>query len=233
MKKIFIVEDDEEFAENIETIMDLLGYSVVGKESNGEKSINLIFNLMPDLILLDLMLSGNLSGIDVALKIREFTQVPIVFITGYSDKGYLENIALLEGNYFIHKPFSNEMLSSIVYLAIIKHKASLKITNTLNIRDKGFIVPIKVEEILMLKADGLYTRIYTRQKQYIVRDILKDISAKLSVNTFIRIHKSYIINIDHVTSFNSKYVTLLDYIVPIRRGYFKEFAQLLNNRFQN
>jgi DNA-binding LytR/AlgR family response regulator len=233
LKKIFIVEDDEEFAENVGTIMDLFGYSVVGKEGSGEKSVDLIFDLRPDVILLDLMLSGDLNGIDVALKVREFTQVPIVFMTGHSDKCHLENIALLEGIYFIHKPFSKEMLNSIIYLAILKYKVGVKLTSILNIKDKGFTVPLKIDEILMLKADGLYTRIYTGEKQYVVRAILKDISATLSINSFIRIHKSYIVNIDYVTSFNSKYVTLLNHVAPIRRGYVKELRKLFNNRFKN
>jgi DNA-binding LytR/AlgR family response regulator len=125
------------------------------------------------------------------------------------------------------------MLNSIIYLAILKYKVGVKLTSILNIKDKGFTVPLKIDEILMLKADGLYTRIYTGEKQYVVRAILKDISATLSINSFIRIHKSYIVNIDYVTSFNSKYVTLLNHVAPIRRGYVKELRKLFNNRFKN
>jgi DNA-binding LytR/AlgR family response regulator len=228
--KIFIVENEAELAENIEDILNFSGHLVVGKEGDGEKALQSISKLNPDLILLDILLTGRLNGIDVAHKIREFTDIPIVFITGHSDRSYLDEIAFINHISFILKPFSKEVLNSIIYLAFLKQNKRLLSNNIYYVRDKGFIVPLKEFNIVMVKADGLYTRIFTKDKQYVVRDILKDVTAKLSEDTFVRIHKSYIVNLDHITGFNSKQVTVLNYIVPIRRGYFKELSQLLDDR---
>ncbi|MDG1277485.1 MAG: response regulator transcription factor [Algoriphagus sp.] len=230
MKNIFIVEDEVALAENVETILSLSGYSIVGKEGDGAKAFDLILRLKPDLILMDVMLQGKLSGIDVAQMVREVVEIPIIFITAHSDKAYLEKISLLNYDAYILKPFSKEVLISTIYLSFLKQNKRGQTTNVLNIRDKGFIVPLKEDQIMMLKADGLYTRIYTTEREYVVRDILKDVTSRLSDKKFLRIHKSYIVNLDFITAFNSKEVAVKKFIVPIRRGFFKQLSEILHDR---
>lgn len=230
MKNIFIVEDEVALAENVETILSLSGYSIIGKEGDGAKAFDLIIKLKPDLILMDVMLQGKLSGIDVAQMVREVLEIPIIFITAHSDKAYLEKISTLNYDAYILKPFSKEVLISTIYLSFLKQNKRGQTNNVLNIRDKGFVVPLKEDEIMMLKADGLYTRIYTTEREYVVRDILKDVTGRLSIKKFIRIHKSYIVNLDFVTAFNSKEVSVKKYVVPIRRGFFKQLSDMLHDR---
>lgn len=230
MKNIFIVEDEVALAENVETILSLSGYTIVGKEGAGEKAYEQIIKLKPDLILMDVMLEGKLSGIDLAQMLREVTEIPIIFITAHSDKAYLDKISTLNYDSYILKPFSKEVLISTIYLSSLKQNRKGQSNNVLNIRDKGFIVPLKEDEIMMLKADGLYTRIYSTEREYVVRDILKDVTEKLSARKFIRIHKSYIVNLDFVTAFNSKEVSIKKFNVPIRRGFFKKLSEMLHDR---
>jgi|AntRauMFilla1563_2_1112583.scaffolds.fasta_scaffold08016_1 DNA-binding LytR/AlgR family response regulator len=230
MKKIFIVEDESEFVENIEIILNFSGHLVVGKEKSGQLALNSILQLDPDLILLDINLKGSLDGINVAHKLREYSDVPIIFITAHSDESYLAEIAGIKNNSFILKPFSMEALNTIISLTFMRQTLVDKNPKILNIRDKGFTVPLKEENIIMLKAEGLYTRIYLAERQYIVRDILKDVTAKLPESKFIRVHKSFIVNLSHVIGFNSKEVAMLNHKVPIRRGYAKKFAELIRHR---
>lgn len=230
MKNIFIVEDEVDLAENVENILILFGYTIVGKEGDGEKAFDLILKLKPDLILMDVMLKGKISGIDLTQMIRQVSDIPIIFITAHSDKYYLDRISTLNYDSYILKPFSKEVLISTIYLSSLKQNNVSSTNNVLNIRDKGFIVPLKEDEIMMLKADGLYTRICTTEREYVVRDILKDVNSRLSAKKFLRIHKSYIVNLDFVTAFNSKEVSVKKYIVPIRRGFFKQLSEILHDR---
>lgn len=230
MKNIFIVEDEVALAENVETILSLSGYTIVGKEGDGDRAFDLILKLKPDLILMDVMLQGKISGIDLSQMIRQVSDIPIIFITAHSDKSYLERISTLNYDSYILKPFSKEVLISTIYLSSLKQSRKGYSNNVLNIRDKGFIVPLKEDKIIMLKADGLYTRIYTTEREYVIRDILKDVTSRLSENKFLRIHKSFIVNLDFVTAFNSKEVTVKKFVVPIRRGFFKEFSKILHDR---
>lgn len=233
MKKIFIVEDEIDLAENLQDILNNSGYEIIGREEEGEKAFHRILELKPELILMDVMLKGVIDGIELARQIRTRSAVPIIFITAHSEQIYLERISGLNYDSFLLKPFTKEVLLTTVSLTFLKYLNKKAGKNILNIRDKGFLVPIDEDNIIMLKADGLYTRIYTSTRQYVIRDILKDVIGKLSEKKFIRIHKSYMINLDYVTAFNAKEVTIASYVVPIRRGYFRELGELLIDRLNN
>jgi two-component system response regulator LytT len=233
MKKIFIVEDEHDLVENMIEILEFSGYEIIGKEDNGERAYRRINDCKPDVILMDVMLKGDYDGIKLASKIREKSQIPIIFITGQSDPKYLERISGLSYDSFILKPFNKEVLLTTISLTFLKYINRKGAKNILSIRDKGFLVPIDEDSIIMLKADGLYTKIQTIDRQYVIRDILKDVIGKLSDKKFVRIHKSYLINLDYVTGFNAKEVTISSYVVPIRRGYFRELGELLVERLNN
>lgn len=91
--------------------------------------------------------------------------------------------------------------------------------------DKGFLVPIPFNEILYLKAEGLYTKVVTRVKSYLVRDILKSFEDKLPNEQFMRVHKSFLINVNQISSFNAKNINLGAVSIPIRRGLYKELME--------
>jgi DNA-binding LytR/AlgR family response regulator len=83
------------------------------------------------------------------------------------------------------------------------------------------------EDIVFLKADGLYTSITTKDgKTYLERGVLKMLHKQLPEKQFIRVHKSYVINLRYVKAFNSKYIDVLDYKIPMRRAYYVEFKLL-------
>jgi DNA-binding LytR/AlgR family response regulator len=226
-KKIFIVEDEIDLAENLEDILINSGYQIIGMEEESENALSKILLTKPDLILMDIMLKGPMDGIELTKKIREKSNVPIIFITAHAEQTYLERISELNYDSFLLKPFTKEVLTTTINLTFLKYLKKKSEKNILNIRDKGFLVPIDEDDIIMLKADGLYTRIFTKTRQYVIRDILKDVIGKLSDKKFIRIHKSYLVNLDYVTAFNAKEVTISNFIVPIRRGYFRELGELL------
>lgn len=230
MNKVFIVEDEQDLADNMAAILRSSGFDVVGKEDSGEIAVKKIQQSKPDLILMDIMLNGEMDGIELTQKIREKSNVPIIFTTAYYEQMYLERVSDINYDSFILKPITKDVLITTITLAFLKVKRKKVEKNILNIRDKGFLVPIDEDDIIMLKADGLYTRIYTTTRQYVIRDILKDVIGKLSEKKFIRIHKSYLVNLDYVTAFNAKEVTIANYIVPIRRGYFRELGDLLVDR---
>lgn len=230
MRKIFIIEDEIDLAENLEEILTNSGYEIIGREEEGEKGYSSILESKPELILMDVMLKGEIDGIELARQIRVKSAIPIIFITAHSEQVYLERISELNYDSYLLKPFTKEVLLTTISLTFLKYQNKKPNKNILNIRDKGFLVPIDEDNIIMLKADGLYTRIYTPERQYVIRDILKDVIGKLSEVKFIRIHKSYLINLDYVTAFNAKEVTISGLNVPIRRGYFKELGELLMER---
>lgn len=232
MQRVYILEDEIDLQENIELLLTRSGYEVAGKDIKGETLIQLI-DIFPtiDIFIIDIMLEGNISGIEVAKKIREQSKAPIIFLTALSDMTTLELISTIDQSSYLLKPFNKDSFLTTVKLSLLKSRDFTN-KNLIKIRDKGHQINLDENEILLLKADGLYTKIYTETKQFMVREILKEVVEKLSKEKFLRIHKSFIVNMDKVTSFNSKEVTVADQVLPLRRGFYRKFQKLLDERLQ-
>lgn len=86
MRKILIVEDERIIALNIRESLESLGYAVPAIVTSGEESIKKSIQLHPDLVLMDIRLKGDMDGIEAAEKIWKNLSIPIVFVTGLSDK---------------------------------------------------------------------------------------------------------------------------------------------------
>lgn len=232
MKKILIVEDELELANNICEILSDLDYKVSAIVDNADSALEFLEVNEVDLVLMDILIHGQLDGIDLAYQIREKYSLPIVFSTAYSGTEYLERISSEIHEGYLLKPFTLDSLKTAIFFGLKRHEEKSKKVNksrgSLKIMDKGYLVPVPFSEIVYLKAEGLYTRVYTKAKSYLVRDILKGFEEKLNPEQFIRVHKSYLVNIAYIESFNAKKINLGDSSVPIRRGLYKELLEKLS-----
>jgi two-component system response regulator LytT len=231
MKKILIVEDEVELANNICEILSDLDYKVAAVVDNADSALEFLEANEVDLVLMDILIHGQLDGIDLAYQIREKYSLPIVFSTAYSGTEYLERISSEIHEGYLLKPFTLDSLKTAIFFGIKRHEEKSKRENkskgSLKIMDKGYLVPVPFSEIVYLKADGLYTRVYTKAKSYLVRDILKGFEDKLNSEQFIRVHKSFLVNVAYIESFNAKKINLGDSSIPIRRGLYKELLEKL------
>ncbi len=232
MKKILIVEDEVELANNISEILSNLDYQVAAVVDNAQSALEFLEHHEVDLVLMDILIHGDLDGIDLAYKIRESYDLPIVFSTAYSGTEYLERISSEIHEGYLLKPFTLDSLKTAVFFGLKRHEEkkgkNKKSKGSLKIMDKGYLVPVPFTEVVYLKADGLYTKVYTKAKSYLVRDILKSFEDKLPVEQFIRVHKSYLVNLAYIGSFNAKKINLGETSIPIRRGLYKELMEKLN-----
>ncbi len=113
-KKILIVEDEAIVAMENKMNLSLAGYQVVASVSSGEEALNKIDEATPDLILMDITLKGNLSGIETVEKLREVSDIPIVFITGNSDNKTLHLIKEITNTSYLLKPIlTKDLLSEV------------------------------------------------------------------------------------------------------------------------
>ena len=83
MAKIMIVDDEAAIAMQLEEDIIAMGYEVVGAAASSEEAIDMAKRLNPDLILMDIVIKGNLDGIETAKKIRKEAEIPVIFITAY------------------------------------------------------------------------------------------------------------------------------------------------------
>ncbi|MBF0479131.1 MAG: response regulator [Candidatus Omnitrophica bacterium] len=103
--QIFIVEDDLAIAHGLQEFLPSIGFEVPYISSSGPDAIQWVKDHQPDLILMDLKLSGDMDGVAIAKNIRFFADIPILFISGYADTPTLDRIQKISSARIILKPF--------------------------------------------------------------------------------------------------------------------------------
>jgi CheY-like chemotaxis protein len=120
--KIMIVEDEWITADDIRMSLQSLGYTVSSVVSSGEEAIQKAEKDKPDLVLMDIMLKGEMDGIEAASQIRSCYNIPIIYLTAYADEKILERARITEPFGYIVKPFVNEDLKIAIEIALYKHR---------------------------------------------------------------------------------------------------------------
>jgi|GEM_PF-1656473 diguanylate cyclase (GGDEF)-like protein/PAS domain S-box-containing protein len=118
---LLVVEDEIIIAMDLRNRLLALGYTVCATVPAGEDAIDIAEAQRPNLILMDIVLKGELDGIQAAAKIRERLNIPVVYLTAYSDAHTLERAKVTEPNGYILKPFDDRELHSAIEMALYKH----------------------------------------------------------------------------------------------------------------
>ncbi|MHC4266872.1 MAG: response regulator [Planctomycetota bacterium] len=124
--KIMIVEDEWIAAEDTQCRLQDLEYTVSSLASTGKEAIQKAEEDKPDLVVTDIVLEGEMDGIEVAKQIYARFGIPFIYLTAYADDKILERIKITEPFGYIVKPFTNEDLKIAIELALYKHKAEGK-----------------------------------------------------------------------------------------------------------
>ncbi|MEE8597115.1 MAG: HD domain-containing phosphohydrolase [bacterium] len=125
--KILIVEDERIVAEDIKRTLQNLGYAVCSIVTSGDEAVKKAEQDSPDLILMDIVLQDEMSGVDAAEQIRTRFNIPIIYLTAYADEKTLERAKITEPFGYIIKPFEERELHSTIELALYKNKTEKKI----------------------------------------------------------------------------------------------------------
>jgi DNA-binding response OmpR family regulator len=113
--KVLIVEDEAIVAMQLEMNLNLRGFQVCGSVSSGEKAIHLTRELQPDVVLMDRRLVGGMDGLAVSRQIRTFSQVPIIFLSGYLDEDLDEVISTLQPAVYLVKPVQTFEIENAIH----------------------------------------------------------------------------------------------------------------------
>src|SRR5688572_4018758 len=104
MAKVLIVEDQRIVALDIKNSLERLGYLVVGSTASGDEALKIVEINPPDIILMDIILKGEMDGIETATIVRQKYHIPVVYLTSYSDEKTLQRALLTEPHGYILKP---------------------------------------------------------------------------------------------------------------------------------
>ena len=120
-RRALIVEDEILIAEELRERLSRLGFLVIAAVDSAEESIAIATKERPDLVLMDIRLKGEKDGVQAAAEIRRQVDVPIVYLTAYSDALTVERARQTEHDGFILKPFLRRELQATIEVAILRH----------------------------------------------------------------------------------------------------------------
>jgi DNA-binding LytR/AlgR family response regulator len=245
-KKILIVEDEAIVAKDISVCLGKIGYEVLDTFSRAEKALDFLENNKPDLVLMDIMLAGNLSGIEASAKIKEDYDIPVVFLTAYADEKTISKAKVTEPYGYIIKPFKEIDLRTSIEMALYKFKKekeklegldqsrlnqdSIVAKEFIYVKSNSKLVKVQNDNILFIEALKDYVIIHTAEERFTIHSTMKDIEKKLPSEVFMRVHRSFILNLKKIKSIESSIVLLeqTNKKVPIGGSYKESLFKRLN-----
>ena len=120
--KILITEDEGIVAADIEDRLRTLGYQVVGTCSSGAEALSMVEETKPDLVMMDIMIQGDMDGIETGAIIRSKFQLPVIYLTAYSDDATFQRAKITEPFGYLLKPFEEKELRTNIEMALYKHR---------------------------------------------------------------------------------------------------------------
>ncbi|MGM0506611.1 MAG: response regulator [Bacteroidota bacterium] len=132
---VLIVEDDRLLSLVTERLLIKLGHEIAGKASEGEQAVEMVRDLDPDVVLMDISLEGEMSGEDALKEIRSFSNVPVIILSGSSNRTTLENVRSIGISDFLVKPVTADDLVGPVSRALQKKPSSSSSRRTHNLQE--------------------------------------------------------------------------------------------------
>ena len=243
---ILVTEDEIIVRKDIERCLTNLGYNVVATADNGEDAIELALKHKPDLALMDIMIKGDMNGIAAAEEIKRNIDIPVVFLTAYADENTLNEAKMAEPHGYILKPFKDVDIQTAIEMALHKHskEQELKLesdflrslaehkadADVIFVKNRSRLVRVKHEDLLFVEALKDYVVVHTRQESYTIHSTMKEVEQQLNPRQFVRVHRSFIVNIDAVESIKYAMITMegMEKEIPVGGSYKEILAQRIN-----
>lgn len=151
LPKILVVEDEPLIAMDIKGILGRNEYRVVGVAHDSEVALDMIYNRQPDLILMDINIDGSKDGIEIAEIVKERYNIPVIYLTSYSDDDTLERAEKTLPYAYVVKPFEEGHLKSAVKIALFSFNSNLENSKI----SEKYLRSISAEEITKKEMEVL------------------------------------------------------------------------------
>jgi PAS domain S-box-containing protein len=152
--RIFVVEDEAIVADDIKETLTSLGYHALGTAKSGEVALEKIAETTPDLILMDIHLSGKMDGIEAAGRVHAEYGIPVIFLTAFADTALLDRAKTAEPYGYILKPYDDRGLHSAIEMALYKHRMELRLRESE--ATTRVMVNATQDLLYLLSADGKF-----------------------------------------------------------------------------
>ena len=236
--KILIVEDDPMIAESLQDILELLSHEVVGIADNGDDAIELCNLKEPELALLDIQIAGNIDGIELAELISDQFDLPIIFSSAFADQKTLTRAKNKKSFGFLVKPYGVRDVNAAIEVAVAAYKrlkdaqgkpqATKIIDDYIFLKVDSRLIKVKIDDLLYIEAKGDYALFKTSEKGYIVHSTMKRVVERLEPYNFIKVHRSYVVNMSKIVDIEESNLLIENKVIPISRANKENLMKRLN-----
>ncbi len=236
--KVGIVEDEMVVSESIAETLRQLGYTPTEAAASYTEAMKMVERDCPDILLIDIQLSGKKDGIDVAQVISDEYNLPFIFLTANADPITVDRAKTLRPPAYLVKPFNKEDLYTSIEICLsnfaaahgkgtLPEKDNYIIRESLFIKQGHSFQKVKIEDIMYLESDNVYIYVHTPQSKFLVRNSIRNYVDLLGPKHFYRIHRSYAVNINHIETINSDSLFVYGRELPIGKAYRDDLLRIL------
>jgi two-component system, response regulator PdtaR len=245
--KILIVEDESIVAMDLAMRLQKAGYEVVGMADNSDEALTLFKEEEPDLVLMDININGPKDGIETAKLLKKVREVPLIFLTAFSQSEYVNRAKEANPSAYLVKPFNNDSLYTSIEIAIhnfallkpaepvesakalsaeeASREPLLFFNNYFFVKNNALFSKIAVADLLYVESDNNYIRLITRDKKFSLRITLQTFADTIKHQHLVRVHRSFMVNLQNIDSFSDEEIKIGKFDIPIGRTYKDDFLK--------
>ena len=239
--KICIVEDEVIIADDIQALLLEMGYECLDPCGSYEEGVAMLEEKKPDLAILDINIGGKRDGVDVAKYIRANMDIPFIFLTANSDPATVARARETFPDAYLVKPFQKGDLYTAIEVALYNYNhaknndrikavrvGAKPLQNSLFIKEGDYFHKVLFNDIIYLGSEHVYVTVHTKQRKFLVRASMQEYLENFDPAKFIRVHRSYVANIELLEKINTSTIVVGGEEIPISKNYREEVLRLLN-----
>lgn len=222
--KVLIVEDEKVLSFVVEEMLQEYDITNTIVANTYNAALKYLDPEKIDLALLDINLGEGPNGIDLAIECSKL-QIPFIYLTSYTDKKMLDLALKTTPGGYVVKPVSPAALYSAIKIVFNKTEEQ---QYYYTFKDGTKNILLNVNAILYIQADGIYSKIVTIDRKYLVRTSITAALADLPEEHFIQVHRSYIVHIKSVTSYKRNLIFINNVKIPLSRSFRTKFVETIS-----
>ncbi len=230
--KILIVEDEILVATDIQESLEGLGYTVQGMVDTGLKAVEAVEKQLPDLILMDINLKGEMTGIEAATIITRNNDVPIIYLTANTDIDTVNKAKVALPYGYISKPFTDKDLQTNIEIAIFKFANDVKLKmeseqfntffdlkdhekNQIIVHGQKGLEKINIKDVYFIENDGKQTIIHLYEDEVVTDKSFVELTGLFPKKYFVQVSQFFVINTSKVFAVKYPEIIIADKMTVI------------------
>ena len=231
--KIGIVEDEMIIASVIQDCLEKLNYEVVEPVISFNEAIEMLYIEQPDIVIIDIRISGKKDGIELAEYIRENYSIPFIFLTANSDKETLSRAKKTNPNAYLLKPFTQNDLYAAIEIGLnnfeMQKAINSKLQTSIVIKDGYNLVNVPFSDIVyFVCADNYLQLILKNGKTLLTRSTIAEMNNRLPQDKYSQISRSIIINKSFISKVEKNKVFINDIPLSITSTFRQKLIDQIN-----